>query len=115
VQLSDLGRLASASRSPAAISSTCVVFAETEIVGLLASGASPEDIVAGVQKSICSRVAGMAGRNLNPPVVFTGGVALVPGMREALQALLGHPVTTAPDPQLTGALGAALIAARRLA
>ncbi len=111
--LEGLGALARASASPAPISSMCVVFAETEIIGLLASGVSPEDIVAGVQKSIASRVAAMAGARVEPPVVFTGGVALVSGMAEALAEVLGTPVEVVPDPQTTGALGAAIIAARQ--
>ncbi|NQU23608.1 MAG: 2-hydroxyglutaryl-CoA dehydratase [Candidatus Nealsonbacteria bacterium] len=114
VELADLGRLVDESRMPAIISSMCVVFAETEIVGLLASGTSPADIVAGVQASIAIRLAAMAGRHLREPVVFTGGVALVPGMDAALQSALESPVAVAPDPQITGALGAAVLAARRL-
>ncbi len=114
VKLSCLGSLADRSRKPATISSMCVVFAETEIIGLLASGVAPEDIVAGVQASIATRVAAMAGRNLPAPIVFTGGVALVPGMKAALEAVLAKPVVVAPQPQLTCALGAAILAAQRL-
>jgi predicted CoA-substrate-specific enzyme activase len=115
VKLENLGELAARSRQPAAISSMCVVFAETEIIGLLSSGAQPEDIVAGVQHAIATRVAAMAAGKVLPPVIFTGGVALVPGMAEALGTALGHPVQNAPNPQFTGALGAALIAGRQLA
>jgi len=109
--VADLGDMAAGSRRPATVSSMCVVFAETEIIGLLAGGALPEDIVAGVQSAIATRVAAMAGRNVQPPIVFTGGVALVSGMDQALTAALGQPVATARDPQMTGALGAALLAA----
>jgi len=110
VAFDEFGGLASRSREPATISSMCVVFAETEIIGLLAAGTLPDDIAAGVQNSIATRVAAMAGRSIQPPVVLTGGVALIPGMAEALQRATGHEVTIAPDPQLTGALGAALLA-----
>jgi len=113
VRLASLGELVDRSRNPAIISSMCVVFAETEIVGLLASGFACEDIVAGVQASLAARVAAMAGRKLSPPVVFTGGVALVPGMDRALRTALGTPISIAPNPQLTAALGAAILAARR--
>ena len=109
--LQDLGQMARNSLRPASISSMCVVFAETEIVGLLATGAAAADIVAGVQASIAKRVVAMAGRNVDEPVYFTGGVALVPGMAEAVAQALGRPVKVAKDPQYTGALGAALIAA----
>jgi activator of 2-hydroxyglutaryl-CoA dehydratase len=90
------------------------VFAETEIIGRRVSGAAREDIVAGVQSAIAHRVIAMAGRNIVPPIVFTGGVARIGGMREALESALGAPVMNAPDPQITGALGAAIIAARQL-
>jgi predicted CoA-substrate-specific enzyme activase len=113
VKLSGLGELADRSRRPATISSMCVVFAETEIIGLLASGVASEDIVAGVQAAIATRVVAMAGRNLPEPIVFTGGVALVPGMQAALESALGRPVVVAPEPQLTCALGAAILASER--
>jgi (R)-2-hydroxyacyl-CoA dehydratese activating ATPase len=109
--LAGLGHMAAHSRAPATISSMCVVFAETEIIGLLAASTPPQDIVAGVQTAVAGRVAGMAGRKVDGPVVFTGGVALVSGMKEALESALGQPVVPAPDPQMTGALGAALLAA----
>jgi activator of 2-hydroxyglutaryl-CoA dehydratase len=92
----------------------CVVFAETEIIGLLAAGAAPRDIIAGVQNSIATRVASMAGQEPNAPVVFTGGVAMIPGMDTALAAALNRNVTICPDPQMTGALGAAILAADSL-
>ncbi len=108
-----LESLVARSRAPATISSMCVVFAETEIVGLLASGVLPEDILAGVETAIATRIASMAGGALAAPVLFTGGVAMVPGMGAALSAVLGHPVRIAPQPQCTCALGAALLAAHR--
>jgi (R)-2-hydroxyacyl-CoA dehydratese activating ATPase len=114
VRLACLGDLAGRSRKPAIISSMCVVFAETEIVGLLASGVQPEDIVAGVQASLATRVAAMTGNNVTRPIVLTGGVAMVPGMEAALGAAIGQPLCVAPQPQLTCALGAATLAWRRL-
>jgi predicted CoA-substrate-specific enzyme activase len=109
--LDELGDMAARSGTPAAISSMCVVFAETEIIGLLAAHTPREDIVAGVQAAIAARVAGMAGRKVSAPVVFTGGVALVSGMKRAMEVVLEQPVEVAPNPQMTGALGAALLAA----
>jgi len=114
VELAALGQLAANSTNPAAISSMCVVFAETEITGLLASGTTREDIVAGVQASIAARIISMAGRNPEPPVIFTGGVAIVSGMADAMQNALEQTVSICPDPQMTGALGAAILAAKQL-
>lgn len=113
LSLGDLGPMAAKSGSPAAISSMCVVFAETEIIGLLAGGRARADIVAGVQTAIAARIVAMAGRHVESPIVFTGGVARISGMETALQTALGHPVAIAPEPQMTGALGAALLARRQ--
>jgi len=118
VKLPRLGEMAATQRvpgrSPAAISSMCVVFAETEITGLLASGTAAAEIAAGVQASIATRMAAMAGSDLALPILFTGGVAMVPGMAAALESALREPVAVAPDPQMTCALGAAILASRRL-
>jgi predicted CoA-substrate-specific enzyme activase len=113
VPLTALGELAAGSRDAARINSTCAVFAETEIIGLLAAGTASEDIVAGVEASVASRIAAMAGGHLTDPVAFTGGVARIPGMDRALADALGRPVTVVPDAVYTGALGAALLACRR--
>lgn len=112
VDVGTFGGLAAGRERPAPISSTCVVFAETEIVGLLAAKADPRDIAAGVLRSIGSRIAAMIGRRAEAPVLLTGGVARVAGMADALAEALGCPVSVAPDPEYAGALGAALRAAR---
>ena len=114
VPLESLGQMAAKSRNPAAISSMCVVFAETEIIGLLTAGKAREDIVAGVQAAIANRVVAMAGRNIDLPIIFTGGVAMISGMAAALQSAIGKTVTVSPDPQMTGALGAAILASGQL-
>lgn len=108
----DLGEIATQANRPAVISSMCVVFAETEIIGLLAAGEKPENIVAGVQNSIAARIVSMAGRQIEEPIVFTGGVALIPGMVETLSGFFSHPITVPENPQFTGALGAAILAGR---
>ena len=114
VNLESLGDMAAKSKKPATISSMCVVFAETEIIGLLAAGKAKEDIVAGVQAAIATRVMAMAGRKIDLPVIFTGGVAMVSGMDAALQCALKQSVAISPDPQMTGALGAAILASDQL-
>jgi len=113
VDLAALGELGRSSRKAALISSMCVVFAETEIIGLLAEGVPPPDIAAGVQNAIASRVAALAGRSIAAPVCFTGGVALQQGMVRALETALECPVRVSALPQYTGALGAAILAAER--
>jgi (R)-2-hydroxyacyl-CoA dehydratese activating ATPase len=111
VGLAELGNLSRDSLNPAMISSMCVVFAETEIIGLLSAGQAAADIAAGVQNAIASRVVALAGRTIEPPVCFTGGVALQDGMVQSLRQALNCPLEVAPTPQFTGALGAAMLAA----
>jgi (R)-2-hydroxyacyl-CoA dehydratese activating ATPase len=113
VSLADLGQLSAQSRKAAIISSMCVVFAETEIIGLLAQGVARTDIAAGVQNAIALRVTTLVGRSWAGPVCFTGGVALQAGMVTALEKALSCNVRVSPLPQFTGALGAAIWAAER--
>lgn len=115
VDLAALAELSRASQKAASISSMCVVFAETEIIGLLAEGVSAPDIAAGVQNAIASRVSALVGRAVTSPVCFTGGVALQAGMVRALTAALGDgvEVRVSAMPQYTGALGAAILAGTR--
>jgi predicted CoA-substrate-specific enzyme activase len=114
VDLSTLGELSRNRQQPAIISNMCVVFAETEIIGLLAEGVAAADIAAGVQNAIALRVAALGGRLVTPPVCFTGGVALQSGMVGALAAALSCAVRVSPLPQYTGALGAAILAGRQM-
>ncbi len=112
----DFAALATASSNPVQISSICTVFAESEVLSLLAEGVPRRDVAAGVHRSIAQRVAQMA-RSLNPapPLAFSGGVANNPCMVRELEYALKVPVSVPPQPEFTGALGAALIAFERLA
>lgn len=94
-----------------AISSMCTVFAESEIIGLLAKGNSKGGIVAGLHQSVGKRVAAMARRlGVKEPIAFTGGVAINQGVKRALEEELGSPLSIPEACQYTGALGAALLA-----
>ena len=109
--LEELGRAASTG-SPVAISSMCAVFAETEIVGLLARSTPPQDIAAGVFRAIARRMCALARRiPMQGQCVFTGGLATSPAFAAILADELGMTVNVPDDPQTVGALGAALIAA----
>jgi predicted CoA-substrate-specific enzyme activase len=109
--LDGFAMLAGTAGEPAAISSMCVVFAESEIVGLMAQGHAREALAAGVVAAVAARVAALAGRELTGPIAFTGGVARISGFADALARALGGTVAVPPHPQLSGAFGAALIAA----
>lgn len=96
---------------PVEISSMCTVFAESEVISLLARDVKRPAVAAGIHQAMARRVAAMAARlGVAEPIAFTGGVAKNRGMRSALAAALGRPVTVHPKGQLAGALGAALIA-----
>lgn len=96
---------------PVNINSMCTVFAESEVVSLLAAGEAKERIVSGLYHSIARRIATMTGTFTDiKGVTFTGGVARINAMRNALAKQLGCPVSVPGNPQIIGALGAAMIA-----
>lgn len=96
---------------PSNINSTCTVFAESEIIGLLAKGESKEEIIAGIHFSIARRVARLVRRlGLEEPVFFDGGPALNKGLISAIEDELMCEMLVPEVPQLTTAYGAALLA-----
>ncbi len=96
---------------PAPISSTCTVFAESEVISQLSQGTSKENIIAGVHASVAVKACGLAHRGgVTPDVVMSGGVAQNAGVVRAISKELKQPVIVAPHPQVAGALGAALYA-----
>lgn len=109
MDVEELGRMPK-NIEPANISSMCTVFAETEVIGLLAAGVSREEIVAGLHRAVARRVKGMLRNTLPSSVIFTGGGAKNEGLRHALTLELGVKVEVPPEPQITAALGAAIIA-----
>jgi (R)-2-hydroxyacyl-CoA dehydratese activating ATPase len=90
------------------VSSTCTVFAESEVISLVASGEPLEAIVKGLHAALASRVAALARGVRGGEVLMSGGVALNAAMVSALSEALAARVTVLPDPQLAGALGAAI-------
>ncbi len=111
LELAELDELPAA--EPINLSSMCTVFAESEVISLLAAGAAKERIVAGLFKSIAKRIAAMAGTMQIPArVTFTGGVAQSRQLREMLAKELQTEIDVPPYPQFTGALGAAIAAQR---
>lgn len=100
---------------PITINSMCTVFAESEVVSLLASGETKEKIISGLYHSIARRISSMTGSMGSVQgVTFTGGVARIPGMQKTLSKTLDCTVDVPPEPQIIGALGAALIAAKEI-
>ena len=111
VDLADFGSLALSAPRRAKISSTCTVFAESEVVTHLAAGTPRPEIIAGIHESIAARVATMVGRiSVQDVVVLTGGVARNAGVARMLEEKLRHTISVPEQAQLAGAIGAALIA-----
>jgi len=114
VKVGELGELGAQSTKRVAISSTCTVFAESEVISQLSQGTDKRDIINGIHESVAGRVAGLAHRvGVQDQVVMTGGVAQNAGVVKALEDQLGHTVHTSPLTQYVGALGAALFAFQR--
>ncbi len=128
MELKDLGEVSKRSTSSVRISNTCTVFAETEIVSLVADGTPVPDIVKGVHNSIATRAASLLrsvgirhrrdtgasdnGQSGVGPVGMSGGVALNSGVVRALEETLETEIYIAENPQVRGAIGAAYIGQR---
>jgi len=114
--LEGLSSLSLQSKNPATITSQCSVFAESEVITLVNEGIEIVDIAAGLHNSIASRLSSMVGRvGLVEDVALTGGCAKNEGLVKALEEKLRVSVRRLPeDPQIVGAIGAALAAIERL-
>jgi predicted CoA-substrate-specific enzyme activase len=111
IPLDELGPTALRGERPVKISTTCTVFAESEVLSWLGKGKKIEDILLGVHQSIARRSAGLLRRvGVEEEVTFTGGVARNVAMVEALNERLGLRVNVSEESHYMGALGAALFA-----
>lgn len=111
IPLDQLGGTALKGERPVRISTTCTVFAESEVLSWLGKGKKVEDILLGVHQSIAVRSAGLLRRvGIENEITFTGGVAKNVAMIETLESALGAKVNVSEDSHFMGALGAALFA-----
>lgn len=114
-ELGDLDDLALAGGTDLEVSSMCATFAETEIISLLAEGEEPADIAASVHRAVSARTLGLVSTvGRAAPVVMTGGVARSRAAVQFLAEALRVPVEVPPEPQISGAYGAALLALESL-
>ncbi len=112
VPLEEMGARSLAASSAVEISSMCTVFAESEVVTRIAEGCEVEPLLAGIHRAIASRTLSLIRRvRPEPPYAMSGGVARNPAVVRALEELLREPIALPEEPQLVGALGAALTAA----
>ena len=115
VKISELGNLALSASRTVQINSLCTVFAESEVVSLIARGEEASAIALGLHDAIATRIATMARRvGIKERVVFAGGAALNQCLRQLVGEKLGIELTVPPEPQTVGAIGAAILAARSL-
>jgi (R)-2-hydroxyacyl-CoA dehydratese activating ATPase len=111
LDLARLDALALAAPEPARISSSCTVFAESEVVSLLADGVSAERVAAGVFESVAAQIAGLGARcQWRAPALFDGGPSASRALCQALGRHLGADPVVPPCGQLATAIGAALTA-----
>ncbi len=108
VDLADFPALLAAGKT-CALSSMCAVFADSEIVSLLASGKSREEVAGGIVSAVVSRAMALAARiEIEPPILLTGGLADLLGLRIALEQKIGSTVAASSLSRFAGAIGAAL-------
>jgi predicted CoA-substrate-specific enzyme activase len=118
IPLAELGAESLKATNAETITSTCAVFAESEVVSLVHRDPPVPlaNILAGIHESMANRLFGMAQRvGMQSDLVMTGGVSMNIGIIRAMEARLGKPVLVPEDPRIVGALGAAIIAQQGLA
>ncbi|MEN8212212.1 MAG: acyl-CoA dehydratase activase, partial [Thermodesulfobacteriota bacterium] len=113
VNLDQLGDFALKADKPSKISSICTVFAESEVISMIAAQQKRENIIAGIHESAAARIAILAAKvKIKEPVIMTGGVAKNSGMIAALEKRLGCEITAGELSQENGAIGAAVLASK---
>ncbi len=111
IPLDQLGPTALQAEKPVRISTTCTVFAESEVLSWLGKGKKVEEILLGVHQSIAARSIGLLRRvGIQEEITFTGGVAKNIGMIQALEAGMGKKINVSEESHFMGAIGAALFA-----
>ncbi len=111
LSMDEFANLSLKSLKPCDINSICTVFAESEVISLRAEKKPVQDIIAGIHKSVAKRILAMSTQiGILRPITMTGGVAKNLGQKKALEDTLGFKLLTPKEPQIVGALGAALFA-----
>lgn len=115
IELEAVGALSTTGTDPVTISSICAVLAESEIINHVSQGRSVPDILRGIHDSLADRAVALLKRiGVEPELTLIGGMARQAGMIRALSDALGMPINVPETPEIVNALGAALLARRRL-
>jgi predicted CoA-substrate-specific enzyme activase len=111
LSLEDFMSAAASEDQPEPINSMCTVFAESEVISMIARGSSRPGIALGIHQSVARRAVSLLEKvSIREDVLFAGGVALNPCMRVQIEKHLGKALIVPEDPQIVGALGCALLA-----
>ncbi|NOX35036.1 MAG: 2-hydroxyglutaryl-CoA dehydratase [Deltaproteobacteria bacterium] len=113
LKLNQLGDFSLKADKPSKISSICTVFAESEVISMIAGQEKRENIIAGIHESAAARISSLSSKiGIKEPVMMTGGVAKNKGFLKALENRLGFELIMGNLPQENGAIGAAVLASR---
>jgi predicted CoA-substrate-specific enzyme activase len=115
IPIEELGRFDQKASKKISINSICTVFAESEVISLMAEKETRENIIRGLHTGVAERTLGLVERiGMKPQVTMTGGVARNPGVVRALERCLKVKMNIPEEPELTGAFGAAILGMRKV-
>lgn len=115
VNVEDLGELSLKSGKRIDFNTGCLVFAESEAISRIAEGVSKEDLLAGIHRALAAQISGLAERiGVEEPVALVGGGARDLGLIKTLEEVMGVEIFVPEEPHMTAALGAALLAERKI-
>ena len=115
IRLEDIGALSLKSRKRVDFNTGCAVFAESEAVSRVAEGVRKEDLLAGIHRALAAQINSLAERvGIEREFALVGGAARDRGLIKAVEEITGFEIIVPPEPRLTAALGAAVIASERV-
>jgi predicted CoA-substrate-specific enzyme activase len=115
IRLEDIGALSLKSKKRVDFNTGCAVFAESEAVSRVAEGVRKEDLLAGIHRALAAQINSLAERvGIEREFALVGGAAMDSGLIKAVEEITGFEIIVPPEPRLTAALGAAVIASERV-
>jgi predicted CoA-substrate-specific enzyme activase len=115
VNVEEMGEISLKSKQRVEFNTGCAVFSESEAISRIAEGAQKEDLLAGLHRALAAQISSLVERiGIEPEVAMVGGGARNAGLVQAFKELRGHDILVPPNPHMTAALGAAIIARESL-